>query len=77
MAGEALETFLFTSKSVNEGHPDKLCDQVSSILRLVRPMACLLGPYRPAPQIPPARHAGCRCLMPSWTRAWLRIPPPR
>jgi S-adenosylmethionine synthetase len=22
-------TFLFTSESVNEGHPDKLCDQVS------------------------------------------------
>lgn len=21
------ETFLFTSESVNEGHPDKLCDQ--------------------------------------------------
>ncbi|CAL9104106.1 unnamed protein product [Musa textilis] len=27
MAGA--ETFLFTSESVNEGHPDKLCDQVS------------------------------------------------
>ncbi|XBH79312.1 hypothetical protein VPH35_105320 [Triticum aestivum] len=25
----AAETFLFTSESVNEGHPDKLCDQVS------------------------------------------------
>jgi S-adenosylmethionine synthetase len=25
----AQETFLFTSESVNEGHPDKLCDQVS------------------------------------------------
>ena len=24
------ETFLFTSESVNEGHPDKLCDQVGS-----------------------------------------------
>jgi hypothetical protein len=24
----ALDTFLFTSESVNEGHPDKLCDQV-------------------------------------------------
>ena len=23
------ETFLFTSESVNEGHPDKICDQVS------------------------------------------------
>jgi len=25
----ALDSFLFTSESVNEGHPDKLCDQVS------------------------------------------------
>ncbi len=23
------DTFLFSSESVNEGHPDKLCDQVS------------------------------------------------
>jgi len=29
MAEEKGETFLFTSESVNEGHPDKLCDQVS------------------------------------------------
>nr|BAV58227.1 S-Adenosylmethionine synthetase [Ulva partita] len=26
------ETFLFTSESVNEGHPDKLCDQVSDAI---------------------------------------------
>ncbi|KAK4315941.1 hypothetical protein Pmani_012854 [Petrolisthes manimaculis] len=26
---EDLETFLFTSESVGEGHPDKICDQVS------------------------------------------------
>ncbi|KAL0422133.1 UNVERIFIED_CONTAM: S-adenosylmethionine synthase 3 [Sesamum latifolium] len=26
---EEMETFLFTSESVNEGHPDKLCDQIS------------------------------------------------
>jgi len=26
---ESIDTFLFTSESVNEGHPDKLCDQVS------------------------------------------------
>jgi len=26
---EKADTFLFTSESVNEGHPDKLCDQVS------------------------------------------------
>jgi len=25
----AMESFMFTSESVNEGHPDKLCDQVS------------------------------------------------
>lgn len=25
----SLQTFLFTSESVNEGHPDKICDQVS------------------------------------------------
>ncbi len=24
------DTFLFTSESVNEGHPDKLCDQASA-----------------------------------------------
>ncbi|CAI9764558.1 unnamed protein product [Fraxinus pennsylvanica] len=26
---ENMDTFLFTSESVNEGHPDKLCDQIS------------------------------------------------
>ncbi|OAY82266.1 S-adenosylmethionine synthase [Ananas comosus] len=26
---EMEDTFLFTSESVNEGHPDKLCDQIS------------------------------------------------
>ena len=25
------DTFLFTSESVNEGHPDKLADQVGSV----------------------------------------------
>merc|ERR1712042_375265 len=29
MAQNGLETFLFTSESVGEGHPDKICDQVS------------------------------------------------
>ncbi|KAG2429225.1 hypothetical protein HXX76_010995 [Chlamydomonas incerta] len=28
----ALETFLYTSESVNEGHPDKICDQVSDAI---------------------------------------------
>ncbi|KAL0344663.1 UNVERIFIED_CONTAM: S-adenosylmethionine synthase 3 [Sesamum radiatum] len=27
-----MESFLFTSESVNEGHPDKLCDQVSDAI---------------------------------------------
>nr|POF09762.1 s-adenosylmethionine synthase 2 [Quercus suber] len=26
---QIMDTFLFTSESVNEGHPDKLCDQIS------------------------------------------------
>ena len=25
-------SFVFTSESVNEGHPDKLCDQVSDAI---------------------------------------------
>jgi len=29
MAGKPLEKFFFTSECVSEGHPDKLCDQVS------------------------------------------------
>merc|ERR1712072_193898 len=28
----ALDRFMFTSESVNEGHPDKLCDQVSDAI---------------------------------------------
>ena len=28
------ETFLFTSESVGEGHPDKICDQVTKIIIL-------------------------------------------
>jgi S-adenosylmethionine synthetase len=29
MAATARNTFLFTSESVSEGHPDKMCDQIS------------------------------------------------
>ena len=29
---EATLTFLFASESVGEGHPDKLCDQVSDAI---------------------------------------------
>lgn len=32
MAGTAARSYLFTSESVTEGHPDKLCDQVSDAL---------------------------------------------
>lgn len=28
----ATETFLYTSESANEGHPDKLCDQISDAI---------------------------------------------
>lgn len=27
--GDSLDSFLFTSESVGEGHPDKICDQIS------------------------------------------------
>jgi len=37
--GKTDRTFLFTSESVNEGHPDKLCDQVSDAIL----DACLRG----------------------------------
>lgn len=30
------DTFLFTSESVSEGHPDKMCDQVSPIFFLIK-----------------------------------------
>lgn len=30
------DAFLFTSESVNEGHPDKLCDQVVCVYMLVK-----------------------------------------
>ncbi|KAI5437921.1 hypothetical protein KIW84_023881 [Lathyrus oleraceus] len=28
----ATETFLYTSESANEGHPDKLCDRISDAI---------------------------------------------
>ncbi|MBU0800218.1 MAG: methionine adenosyltransferase, partial [Alphaproteobacteria bacterium] len=31
-ASQPLKNFLFTSESVSEGHPDKLCDQVSDAI---------------------------------------------
>ncbi len=32
MTGHALQNFIFTSESVSEGHPDKLCDQISDAI---------------------------------------------
>ena len=32
MEGHTGETFLFTSESVGEGHPDKMCDQISDAI---------------------------------------------
>ena len=36
------DSFLFTSESVNEGHPDKLCDQVRRLVEFYdsRGMSC-------------------------------------
>ena len=28
------KNFLFTSESVTEGHPDKVCDQISDAIRM-------------------------------------------
>lgn len=30
--GDSIDTFLFTSESVGEGHPDKICDQISDAI---------------------------------------------
>ena len=32
MAEEQHSTYLFTSESVTEGHPDKICDQISDAI---------------------------------------------
>lgn len=32
MSSQALQNFIFTSESVSEGHPDKLCDQISDAI---------------------------------------------
>ena len=32
MSKETGKTFLFTSESVGEGHPDKICDQISDAI---------------------------------------------
>lgn len=32
MNDDSVETFLFSSESVGEGHPDKMCDQISDAI---------------------------------------------
>jgi S-adenosylmethionine synthetase len=44
------ERILFTSESVSEGHPDKLCDQISDAIL----DACLKGD--------PKSHVACECF---------------
>jgi S-adenosylmethionine synthetase len=44
------ERYLFTSESVSEGHPDKLCDQISDAVL----DACLAGD--------PESHVACECF---------------
>ena len=39
----ALQTFLFTSESVNEGHPDKLADQVPNLSMFTRTAVSMLS----------------------------------
>jgi hypothetical protein len=59
------ETFLFTSESVNEGHPDKLCDQA----RFARPARTLAGKSaRCWLTAPRRRRCPTRCWMPAWSR---------
>ena len=35
-----MEKLLFTSESVTEGHPDKICDQISDAMHIYRFRAC-------------------------------------
>lgn len=63
----AEHTFLFTSESVNEGHPDKLCDQVwymivhVAVQHRIAAKRTVCAPGRPArfiaPHDPPALMA--------------------
>ena len=79
--GSMAETFLFTSESVNEGHPDKLCDQVHGQralqLRFASPVHAALARRRlfSDGSTPGCKQADpfCRYPMPSWTPACPRI----
>ena len=81
MADET-ETFLFTSESVNEGHPDKLADQVGSVTAWIEGASksdenatyCSTIDVRFAMTkgICDKALAICRYQMLSWTHAWRR-----
>ena len=53
------ETFLFTSESVNEGHPDKLCDQVRRSGGNPRALLRCSPALRCAPQVSDAVLDAC------------------
>ena len=53
------ETFLFTPESVNEGHPDKLCDQVRRCGRQPWRAFAVLTRLRRAPQVSDAVLDAC------------------
>ena len=60
------ETFLFTSESVNEGHPDKLCDQVRGLApRFCRETLTLVAPTCGAPTAHPHLEADSRATLSS------------
>ena len=81
MADET-ETFLFTSESVNEGHPDKLADQVGSVTAWVEGASnsdenatyCSTIDVRFALTIGICDNplGLCRYQMLSWMHAWRR-----
>ena len=86
MADET-ETFLFTSESVNEGHPDKLADQVGSITAWgegdkrsdENSTYCSTAVFR-LPMTDCSCNSSlaiCRYQMLSWTHAWRRTPTQR
>ena len=67
-----MERRLFTSESVTEGHPDKICDQISdAILDAI----IAQGPARPGwPVRPPAPPAWCIVMGEITTCCYVDIP---
>ena len=60
----AKEKILFTSESVTEGHPDKICDQISDAI-----LDALMA------QDPMSRVACETTQPPVWYLLWVRSPP--